>query len=416
VKQPQWSSISGYNTDQIIDLIDRLSSQYSSESFDLLIFYSQAFGHHVTVLDAVNRLSSHNELLLIILCDRRFNRHLPHLYPCIRGIYVSLDFQEEIMANIAFASHVASVAAQHRRVRNSYTEYTYLSSINDFAAGYDSCSVGDSNNGAISYRIATAPELLIKENVGPMPMLPDDKIRHCKHLLAFLFGEVYEHTSRIAYLHTRKKTSLAISCISRSARDYTTYLPMIRTLAAKEFLVIVGGDVPFDVFSSESHPHIKSLHDALGDDDQRLLNLYLLAYADLYIGHTSGPNVLVASRKVPQLNVNAFPHCLGTVSSLDIHLYKSIRINNSIMPYDALLHNSRFHDIHFGIIDTRFMEIQDNTADQLLQAVEASITTVATGAVNPTLFGLNTAIRQWIPTRSALKLHSSMIYNLLIDG
>ena len=43
-----------------------------------------------------------------------------------------------------------------------------------------SCSVGDAGSNTISYRLATAAEVLIQKNVGAGPILPNDQIELAK--------------------------------------------------------------------------------------------------------------------------------------------------------------------------------------------------------------------------------------------
>ena len=145
---------------------------------------------------------------------------------------------------------------------------------------------------------------------------------------------------------------------------------------------MIGGDVLLNEFYDRQSEEVKSANDVGSNDKQKLLNLYLLNQSKLYIGHTQTQR----SRRIKwSSTING--KCISTLfrnfSPMDINIYKSIRVNKSIIPFEVILQERRMHNIHMGLINHNAIEVTDNTEEELLEAAKASIKTFKTGYVEP---------------------------------
>ena len=185
--------------------ISSLSSRYCLDKFQLLVFYSQAFGHQALVLDSLNRISPDvKDLAVIIIGDDRFNPFLLSCYPHIRYIFVRPPSGLDILSCHKLSRIISEKALLYPQITRSFYQETFYEYLRSFTNNTKDFLIGDSSNGVISYRMQTPSEILIQSNVGPSFCLSSNLKSTCYSILTNAFNSDIPHPKTCIFSYSRQ--------------------------------------------------------------------------------------------------------------------------------------------------------------------------------------------------------------------
>ena len=164
------------------------------------------------------------------------------------------------------------------------------------------------------------------------------------------------------YLRQKGKGSTDITDKARSGSPLEDYLPAVRLLNAKGYVVLLTGDVTLDVA-----PHVDGvmLYDAesLGQD-KGIFDLFAATETDIFIGEAGGGSWLSGINGIPRLLLNGFPYGYGMPDSWVY--YKTARDSDG-----HLVHYSKLFSEHTYDYDLEGMTLNRNSSDEIYAAVVA---------------------------------------------
>ena len=401
------------NTFELHRIVDQLIEENDLSECDLLCFYSQAFGHQATILDALNRISqAEPSLCVIIITDKRFNHTLTECFPHIRYIIQEAPPSLDIYSCHQYSRWCAQELASHPRVNRTYYQESFYEYLMSYTLNDRQYLIGDSSTNALGYRLQTPAEMLIQNSVGPCLAFPKAKISICQEIITRIVLPSFSQNTQLVYIHTRRKTSQAASCLLRSVSDYSQYTALVQSLVSDGYQVIVGGDADIAV-GDTCIQQVGKLSSVTSPITRNLLNIYLLSCSDIFVGHQSGPNYVAASAGVPQFISNAFPHCLGTNGLWDISIYKKIFFKERLLSYEIIATEQKLHRIHYGIINNSDYSVVENTANEILESFSIFQQSLNAKSINPLLFKRKRDLTPSLHSGTPMRMHRSHPSNIV---
>jgi putative glycosyltransferase (TIGR04372 family) len=206
---------------------------------------------------------------------------------------------------------------------------------------------------------------LLHDGVGRDAALPPDLRERARSVIAVAYPDFLSRPF-VTLSFRRKGSGLEAHTAMRDAGPVENYVPAVRWLTENGFHVVLWGD--------DSQP-LAALDGVYTLDRAELprneLNLFVFAECSLFVGQQSGAPVLANALGVPVVLTDALPHRYGTFRRGDVILFKRLR-ERAAGRVLSLVEIFRDHaDLAQGYnYDTKGVEIVDNTADEILEAVQ----------------------------------------------
>ncbi|MCH7553982.1 MAG: TIGR04372 family glycosyltransferase, partial [Chloroflexi bacterium] len=158
---------------------------------------------------------------------------------------------------------------------------------------------------------------------------------------------------------------------NRTGSPLDHYLPAVRYLNSAGYQVLLTGDATIN--ASEFETFRGGLVDARhAGVDNGIFSLFAGFEVDIFIGEAGGGSWLPLLKNVPSLMLNAFPYLFGLPNSWIY--YKTARDSSGRLVHYADLWNERAYDYELA-----GLTIEENTAEQILEAVTEFVLAVAQG-------------------------------------
>jgi len=395
--------------------LDWLFELMGGEPFDLLLLYHHAFGHQIHALDSLNRISTRNsKRAALYITNSGGNRYIPYLFGMLKIAVVEVPQNIPILVMYRYVEYLR-LHLGRGRIDSIYDVHSFYDSLLKHSSLNSNYMIGDNASGKLRYRPQTPCEILVQASIGPAPRLPDYLQERAREIIQKTFAFNPDEGRRLAYFHTRKKTSSEASCSRRSVADYLSYAPAIKEVVDRGDILVLGGDCPDSIaepFGIDNY----SIMRIMSKGERNLVNLYLLTSASYAMTHQSGPTYLASSSGVPQFVSNSFPLCLGTLGLLDVCLYKNIEYNGRVISWSQIANRENgYRKQHFGI-HGKEERIMENSKEMLLQALRLFLGQLDSGARDIDLFRQKVLMLASLQDGSPIELHNSFPANLAVES
>lgn len=337
-------------------------------------FWHWSFGHTVSGIDYASRLYWPHRISLLYLPHPNANPLLPRLFEHnvdtftlrSRLSFRSVNIDAPRRAVLRFFVHlVAALRSRWHVIEREHVYKTVSLARSQIVAGDP-----DANElvEALDY---TGYVRLLHDGTGRDAALPPDLHEQAHAALAAAYPDFFSRPF-VALTFRRKGSGLEAHTAMRDAGPPENYEPAVRWLTENGFHVVPWGD---DVGAFADIPGVYTLEHA--DLPREVLNLFVFAQAALFIGQQSGAPVLANACGVPCLLTDAVPHRYGTFRRDDVVLFKRLRERETGRVL-SLVEIYRDHpDLAQGYnFEAKRIEILDNTADEILEAVREAAASV----------------------------------------
>jgi putative glycosyltransferase (TIGR04372 family) len=321
------------------------------------------FGHTVTGPEAVRRFHAGKRPLLLFVSDRQYHNPLiATLYKDVDLLFLRCVWRVRLFgrefhlggAGLKVRQILGALVVRTLRACTSVPIVTLHSVYDDLEKLRPVMPVART---IPSIRWMPAWWQLVRGKDLPihLPATHQDSIR--SRINAFTNRKV----ERLCCLYLRQK-----DISGRIGSPFEAYIPSIRLLIEKGYVVMITGDREPEPRYAEEFGRSMVCASYLKADPW-VFDLFAATEAQIWVGDTGGGSWLSIINRIPMLVVNGFPYAFG-VPGATMH-YKFIIDNKS----GERVHYSRLFRDHENDFELKGMTLKENTADEILAAVKTFI-------------------------------------------
>jgi len=326
----------------------------------LSVRWHWSFGHQVCSIDSLSRIFYPNKIIIIEILHPRSNPYLAEFYENVTSfrikpfLFKNSHYYSELIYRLCLIFFkIKEVFSQSVSLVDERIGYEILGDI----AGEKFKQYDEKNSRLIKYLNLTPFLNQMTKKIGTNPRVPLKYLKQIKPKI-----EEVAYNRKIAVLHLRRARTKTHYDLNRDCGDQARYIPLVSQLIDSGFVVFSQGETDSAIFQKN-----KYFFDSDNlDIDKKILNLYLLNTADIYITQHSGACVFANSSRTPMLVTDSFPFYIGTYNSNDTILMKNIFINGKHLPINEIFNS--YEDIFLGKLDIKGLEIKENTPEQICDA------------------------------------------------
>lgn len=284
------------------------------------VFWHHSFGHTVSGLDYISRVYSPSKVGVVYLPSSGSNKYIGILFE-------NLDFR--ILRTFLTIRAGGAERLRYRIIRfyahlmSGLFDFELVSFENLYNTLHLSRRTQMMGNEELGvereHTDLTGHVRLLREEIGARPRIPDRIRDHCLKEILKICPDFVRKNKVTICLRKKKGTADFVGAI-RDCPNQKNYDLLVREFVKNNFLVFGTGETEHSLFSGIDGYYSLNLTSL----DPKLLNVFLLAECDIFVGQHSGPYILPASMGKLVLLTDAAPHALGALLPNNLVFFKSI--------------------------------------------------------------------------------------------